>query len=102
MYEDGNPQRLGHFFIALDISAMMPLDNFLARMSVKERETREGTPAPGFERVLMPGDVEAEKMTRNSECGIVLSPAVHDELLATALRYGVTAGLDRVRAESSQ
>lgn len=102
MYEDGNPQRLGHFFIALDISAMMPLEVFLSRMSVKEDETRGGTPAPGFERVLMPGDVEAEKTAWNSERGVVLSRAVHDELMATARQYGITATLGRVRAESAR
>jgi LDH2 family malate/lactate/ureidoglycolate dehydrogenase len=41
MYEDPELQQLGHIFAAINVEAMMPLAEFLARMSEKERETRE-------------------------------------------------------------
>jgi LDH2 family malate/lactate/ureidoglycolate dehydrogenase len=95
MYADPEPQRLGHFFLAVDVGALMPLEEFRQRMSVRERETREGAPAPGFETVLMPGDLEAGKTARQLAEGILISPAIHDELRATARRYGVTRPLVR-------
>lgn len=93
MYEDSQPQRLGHFFMAVDIAAMMPLENFLERMDTRERETRESAPAAGFKNVLMPGDIEAEKARTNLLKGVELSRAIHDELLKTARRYGVMTAL---------
>jgi LDH2 family malate/lactate/ureidoglycolate dehydrogenase len=60
-YGDHEPQRLGRFFTALDISAPTPLSGYFERMSVREEQTREGVPAAGFEKVLMPGDLEAGK-----------------------------------------
>ncbi|TCJ16006.1 Ldh family oxidoreductase [Rubrobacter taiwanensis] len=91
MYDDPAPQRVGHIFSAIDIEAFMPLDEFLARMDEKERETREGPPAPGFERVRMPGDGRHERQAERRTHGIPLSPEIHAELLRLAKRYGVPA-----------
>jgi LDH2 family malate/lactate/ureidoglycolate dehydrogenase len=90
MYEDSEPQQLGHIFAAINTEVMMPLDEFIARMSEKERETRESPPAEGFDRVLMPGDVELEKGEAHRSSGIPLGKEVYEELLSTANRYGVS------------
>jgi len=90
MYEDPEPQQLGHIFAAINVEAMMPLDEFLARISEKERETRESPPADGFDRVLMPGDVELEKEDAHRSSGLPLGKEVYEELLSTARRYGVS------------
>ncbi|MHA6631079.1 Ldh family oxidoreductase [Pseudonocardia sichuanensis] len=89
MYADPEPQRLGHFFIALDIAALTPMGEFLQRMATRERETREMAPAPGVDAVLMPGDVEAANAERHLRDGISLSNAIHEELVATGARLGV-------------
>ncbi|MET1087982.1 MAG: Ldh family oxidoreductase [Arthrobacter sp.] len=89
MYGDSAPQLLGHFFIALDISAMTPLSEFLNRMATREDQTRNGAPATGYESVLMPGDLEARKRKDNLRTGLLLSRSIFDELVATARSRGI-------------
>ena len=90
MYDDPQPQRVGHMFSAISIEAFMPMTEFLSRMDQKERETREGPSAPGFERVSMPGDGTHERMAMYRESGVPLTDEVYDDLLAAAGRYGVS------------
>jgi ureidoglycolate dehydrogenase (NAD+) len=79
-------------FSAISVEAFMPVAEFLSRMDQKERETREGPPAPGFERVSMPGDGTHERMATHREHGIPLTDEVYADLLAAAERYGVSPG----------
>jgi len=96
MYDDPAPQRVGHLFAALDVEAMIPMDEFLSRMDEKERETREGPPAPGFGGVRMPGDGTHERAVENREKGVPISAEVYAELVKTAERYGASVeALDR-------
>jgi LDH2 family malate/lactate/ureidoglycolate dehydrogenase len=67
-------------------------------MDEKEQETREGPPAPGFERVSMPGDGTHERMAMHRESGIPLTHEVYADLLAAAERYGVSP--DRLESGS--
>ena len=90
MYDDPQPQRVGHIFSAISIEAFMPMTEFLSRMDQKEQETREGPPAPGFERVSMPGDGTHERIARHREESIPLTAKVYADLLAAAERYGVS------------
>ena len=92
MYDDPQPQRVGHMFSAISVEAFMPVAEFLSRMDQKERETREGPPAPGFERVSMPGDGTHERMATHREHGIPLTDEVYADLLVAAERYGVSPG----------
>jgi len=90
MYDDPQPQRVGHMFSAISIEAFMPMTEFLSRMDEKELETRQGPPAPGFERVAMPGDGTHERMATHREDGIPLTAEVYADLLAAAERYDVS------------
>ena len=90
MYDDPQPQRVGHMFSAIAIEAFMPMTEFLSRMDEKELETRQGPPAPGFERVAMPGDGTHERMATHREDGIPLTAEVYADLLAAAERYDVS------------
>ncbi len=91
MYEDPQPQRVGHMFSAISIEAFMPLDEFLSRMDQKEQETRQGPPAPGFERVSVPGDGTHERIEKHREDGIPLTNEVYADLLAAAKRYDASS-----------
>ena len=105
MYDDPQPQRVGHMFSAVSIEAFMPMAEFLSRMDRKEEETREGPPAPGFERVSMPGDGTHERMAAHREGGIPLTDEVYADLLAAAARYGVsprTLEAGRIPREGTQ
>ena len=98
MYDDPQPQRVGHLFSAISVDAFVPMTEFLSRMDEKEQETREGPPAPGFERVSMPGDGTHERMAMHRESGIPLTHEVYADLLAAAERYGVSP--DRLESGS--
>lgn len=93
MYDDPEPQKVGHIFSALDVESFMPLDGFLERMDHKEEETRQGTPAPGFKRVLMPGDGRHARQSESSNAGIGLGEKVRGELVGLAGKYGVSTEL---------
>jgi LDH2 family malate/lactate/ureidoglycolate dehydrogenase len=92
-YDDPVPQNLGHMFAAINIESMLPFEMFLQRMTDKERETRESAPAPGFNQVFMPGDLEYLRAEEHRKSGIPLRPEIHSELLNTAKRYGVNTVL---------
>ena len=70
----------GHFFGAMRIDAFQPADEFLERMDQWIGTFRAAKPAPGQEKVLIPGDPEreAEEMIRKN--GISLVPAVISDL----------------------
>ena len=102
MYDDPQPQRVGHMFSAISIEAFMPMTEFLSRMDEKEQETREGPPAPGFERVSMPGDGTHERMAMHRESGIPLTHEVYADLLTAAGRYGVSPETLESGSESTQ
>jgi LDH2 family malate/lactate/ureidoglycolate dehydrogenase len=90
MCEDPEPQQLGHIFAAINVEAMMPLGEFPCT-DVRKRARDEGEPpAEGFDRVLMPGDVELEKEDAHRSRGLPLGKEVYEELLSTARRYGVS------------
>ena len=93
MYDDPASQKVGHIFSAIDVEAFMPSDEFSDRMEEKEAETRGGPPAPGFDRVLMPGDGRHARQAKNRAEGIVLGEKVRSELLGLAKRYGVSGAL---------
>ena len=105
MYDDPQPQRVGHMFSAISIEAFMPMTEFLSRMDQKEQETRQGPSAPGFERVSMPGDGTHERMAMYRESGVPLTDELYDDLLAAAGRYGVspdTLDSGRIPREGTQ
>lgn len=85
MYEDwDNPQDVGHAFILIDIAAFMPLSSFIARMREYLAHLKSEPRAPGVPEILFAGEYEhrlAEGIRAN---GIVLAPALVEELAALA------------------
>jgi len=66
-----NKRRLGHFFLAVDISRFQPLDAFTAELSATAAKIRSlpHTHAPG---PMVPGDPEKAVAARRSAEGIVV------------------------------
>jgi L-2-hydroxycarboxylate dehydrogenase (NAD+) len=70
---------IGHFFGAMRIDAFRPADEFKQHMDKWIRRFRSATPAPGHEKVLIPGDPEREMEGERLSGGIpLLSPVVAD------------------------
>jgi LDH2 family malate/lactate/ureidoglycolate dehydrogenase len=70
--EDGTPQpyRVGHFFLALDIEHILPLDVFKRVAGNILRELQNSRKAPGHERIYVAGEKEHEMIKQRQEKGI--------------------------------
>ncbi len=80
---------LGHFFGAMRIDAFRPADEFKQHMDNWITRFRNATPAPGHEKVLIPGDPEREmELIRMTE-GIPVNDSVCDELDAIGKKFGI-------------
>ncbi|WP_245615491.1 Ldh family oxidoreductase [Afifella pfennigii] len=78
----------GHFFIALNVLAFMPLESFLARMD----ELAEAVSASGAgQEVRLPGAARWQAFEENAARGIELDPDIADELVALAGPHGIRA-----------
>jgi L-2-hydroxycarboxylate dehydrogenase (NAD+) len=80
---------IGHFFGAMRIDAFRPSAEFKQHMDNWIRRFRSATPAPGHDKVLIPGDPEREMETQRRAQGLPLEPSVVDDLNALAIKLGV-------------
>lgn len=87
--EPDRPEDVGHFFVAVDVRRLMPLEQFLARMDQIVAEIHACQPADGVERIFVPGELEAEMATQREREGIPLPADVYHELqrLGEAVGY---------------
>ncbi len=89
------PTQHGAAFLAFDIGAIEPLDEFKRRIDHVIAEIRRAPRAAGAERIYLPGDFEAENRERALAEGIVLPPDVVANLegLAADLGFDLAARL---------
>ena len=80
---------IGHFFGAMRIDAFRPAADFKYHMDKWIRRFRNATPAPGHEKVLIPGDPEREMEAERLTQGIPLLPSVVEDLKALANKLNV-------------
>jgi LDH2 family malate/lactate/ureidoglycolate dehydrogenase len=85
-------QDLGHFFVAIDVSAFCPPEAFQSRVERYAEQVRLQPRAPGVEQILLPGDKERAAADQADLAGIQLSAADLADLDALANELGV-AGL---------
>ena len=81
--EDGKkvPYRLGHFFIAIDISAFIDLESFKKTMGNILRELRNSKKAEKNERIYTAGEKEHEIWLQRKEKGIPVNEELQKEIL---------------------
>ena len=85
LYDDlDQPQRNGHFVIAIDIAAFTDVVEFKQRMDGYIATMKASELAPGVEEILMPGEIEFRSEAKQRAEGIVLTRRVVDELLVVA------------------
>lgn len=80
---------IGHFFGAMRIDAFRPAAEFKQHMDKWIRRFRSATPAPGHEKVLIPGDPEREMEAERLTIGIPLLAPVVADLKGLAEKLGV-------------
>ncbi|MPZ59888.1 MAG: Ldh family oxidoreductase [Propionibacteriales bacterium] len=68
----GTPSGAGHSFLVMDVESFMERKEFDDRMRELMAEMRSAEPAPGVERVLVPGELEHEHERRALADGLDL------------------------------
>lgn len=84
-----------HFLMALDISHFCDRDEYLAEVARASQSIREVPPAPSFDRVYLPGEIEWLRSQRWREAGIPIHRDQVAELEQTAAAVGVKADVRR-------
>ncbi len=84
------PSDTSHAFIAINIDAFRPLDEYQTSADEMLGSLRSSPPAPGHQRVLVPGDPEAEAYEDRVERGIPVHPEVVDDLREIGTQTGVS------------
>ena len=79
----------GHFAFVLDISRLMPLDEFTARIGELVSSLKRNPLSEGSTGILYPGELEAANDASARDSGIVLPPDTVRDLLALARTYDV-------------
>jgi len=80
---------LGHFFGAMRVDAFRPAEEFKQHMDNWIKRFRNATPAPGHERVLIPGDPEREYELERKVKGIPVVASVAADLKTVGDRFGI-------------
>ncbi len=90
IYDDSqDPADIGHAFIAIDLSRLMPMETFYQRMATMISGVKAVSLAEGFREIRIPGEKRhstAEERLRN---GIPINPTLLKELQGIALELGV-------------
>jgi L-2-hydroxycarboxylate dehydrogenase (NAD+) len=89
MPENQPGKGLGHFFGAMRIDAFRPAQNFKEQMDLWIERFRNAIPAPGHEKVLIPGDPEREMEAIRSSEGWELVEAVETDLQTVAQKFAI-------------
>ncbi|MCX7787923.1 MAG: Ldh family oxidoreductase [Spirochaetes bacterium] len=83
------PQGIGHLFLALEIDAFLPRNQFLEEMDRYIDNIHSCPKAEGVERIYVPGELEYESMKKTEKEGVEVSTITRDELVQTAKAVGV-------------
>jgi LDH2 family malate/lactate/ureidoglycolate dehydrogenase len=90
--EDGNkcPHRLGHFFIAIDVEAFIPLDSFKRTSGEILRTLRNSRKAPNRDRIYTAGEKEHLIWLERSASGVPVNDSVQKELIEVRDELGLS------------
>ena len=85
---------VAHTFIAIDIGFFMPVEEFKRRMDAFIAEIKSSDLRPGFDEILVPGEIDHRRETGYREHGALLDAEVYARLneLAGTLDIGPLAG----------
>jgi LDH2 family malate/lactate/ureidoglycolate dehydrogenase len=86
------PERIGHFYAALAMSAFIPLPEAKRGVDRLIRQVKSSGKASGINRIYLPGEIEAETKARSLEHGIRFEGGVVAELEKLASRLDLRIG----------
>ena len=100
--DTGTPTNAGHAFMVFDVECFMDRDEFASRMQHLVDELHALEPAPGVERVLVPGELEHVREQRARAEGLVLEPVIWSHLEETAQELDLSESLAAVPVTSTE
>ena len=83
------PERVGHFFAALDISTFIFPDDFHSRVRDLVDQVKSARRCEGVEEILVPGEPELRKEAHAREHGIKLPKKLAEELGESVVARGL-------------
>ncbi len=90
-FENGKkvPYRLGHFFIAIDVSAFTELEDFKKTTGNILRELRSSKKAVGHDKIYTAGEKEYETWLYRKDKGVPVNKKLQKELIAMRDELGL-------------
>lgn len=88
-YSDPAHQDVSHMLIAIDIAWFMPVEEFKARMDDFVRMCKSARLRPGFDEILVPGEIDYRREQEYRRDGAKLDAVVFDELAQLAQTLGI-------------
>ena len=79
----------GFFIQAIDLKRFVPRDQFQRRVDDFVAHLKSSPAAPGFERVMTPGEPEYEKSDSRAREGILIDDGTWSQLADRAAKWGV-------------
>ena len=79
----------GVLMIVLDIAKFTPLDEFYERIDGLVAHVKTSPPAPGFDEILVPGEIEARQTERRLREGIPIDDETWRQIQETAAEVGI-------------
>jgi LDH2 family malate/lactate/ureidoglycolate dehydrogenase len=98
------PNDCAHFFLAIDPAAFGGAEEFAARVAELAAQVSASPTAPGVDRVLLPGQLEAERHALAAADGVPVGSAVLDALreVGASLDLDLDADLGPTTAEDTR
>jgi len=84
------PYRLGHFFLAMDISHFIELDEFKRTTGNILRELRASKKMPGQNRIFTAGEKEYESWLFRKEKGVPIDESLRKEIVIMSDELGIS------------
>ncbi len=88
-------QEVAHTFMAMDIGWFMPLTEFIARMDELIDMVKASKPRPGFDEILVPGELEHRREQAYRADGAKLDAEIFDQLQALAQKLRIEFPFER-------
>ena len=94
IYAPETPSDTGYFLFVIDVGRDSAFDGFDARMHALCDEILAAPRAPGVDRILIPGELEAEAEAQALAEGVPLRDEVWEKLQAVAAATGTSAAFE--------
>lgn len=79
----------GHIFVAMDISKMMPVEDYIKSVETMIRQFKNGKRAEGVEEIFFPGELEQRRAAQAGDT-VSLLPSTWEKLALACEYTGVT------------